>query len=417
MKNPIRFKLSFMMFLYYFSLGLVTPMLTQYLTSENHLGFSGTHAGLISGMQALAVILSPLLGAFITDRMVSAERLLALLQLAAGFILIAFPFVSSFPAVLILFSIYQILFIPCTALTNTITLHHSCDAGHLFGNVRKWGTIGWIVAGQGVFLVSLMVERFDYRFAFCAAGAAALLLGGFAFWGLKSDGQRELLYSSASASGGRGFLAGIKRFIPMEAFRILLKKEILIILLVSVAVKLVDKYYYFGCSPFLRYQGAQEQWIPAIMTLGQLSEVFVLMFLGRLISRYGFKKILLVGVGSELIRFLILMNSRSLGMTLFSFPFHGVAFAFIAGTATIYINRGTDRRSRAGVQHLYGLITGSVGNFLGAAIPGRMIGSASIEEFSGYTLFWMVPAGMAAAASLLVLLLKSAKQEQDRQVV
>ena len=387
-----------MMFLYYFSLGLVKPIITLYLTGEQYLGFSGTKAGLISGMEALAVILSPLLGAFITDKFISAEKLLAVLQLIAGILLLFFPLFRGFWVVLPLFAFYLILFNPGVALTNAITFHNSNDLGHSFGNVRKWGTIGWIVAGLGFGMVGRFIFKISYSDSFRIAGVVAILLALYSLFVLseKSHTQEEV--------------KAPKRLFPIEAFKILLKKEILLITLISVVVKLVDKYYYFGCSPFLNNLGAEDQWIPAIMSIGQISEVIVLIFLGKFISRFGFKRILILGVIMEIFRFILLALSSSLWMTLFAFPFHGLAFAFFFSTAFVYIDSYTDSNSRAGVQHLYALITGATGSFLGAIIPGMVMGTVIFSGENGYKFFWIVPGIMAIGALLLTLFLSPTKK-------
>lgn len=399
LKRNLYYRLCFMMFLYYFSLGLITPILTQYLTGSDYLGFSGSKAGWISAMQALAIIFSPLLGAFVTDRLLSAERLLALLQVLSGVTLILLPFVHNFTAVMVFFTLYLILFNPGIALTNTIALHQCDDLGHRFGNIRKWGTIGWVVAGLWVLLLSSQWSGFDYRVSFYSAGIIAIGLGIFSFLFFTPPKKTPVVEK------------GFARFFPIDAVRFLFRKDIFIILLISIVIKLVDKYYYFGCSPFLSYQGVSEGVIQTVMSIGQVTEVLLLIFLGRLILKFGFKRILICGIIAEVFRFLILAFSPSVFVSILAFPFHGFAFAFFFSTAFIYIDRGTNRKTRAGVQHFYALITGVVGNFFGAAIPGWFVGSGSIEQFEGWMGFWLVPALMSLIVVFIGFLLPKQKIE------
>lgn len=394
------FRLTVMMVFYYFSMGLILPMLSIYLTSSDYLGLSSPQAGLISAMQALAVVVSPLLGVFITDRFISAHRLFALLQILSGLILLFFPFLKSFPVVLIAYALYEMLFLPGTALTNTILFHHLGNRGSGFGVIRLWGTIGWILAGVVMFLVGRFYHAFHYRYCFFGSGLAALFLGFFSFFCLR--GPKELSFSGLRFSEEKKSAKTLwSQLFPLSAFQFILRKEILLILLISVLVKLVDRYYYFGCSPFLTSQGANPNWVSGLMSIGNVSEVLAFIFLGKLLSRFGYRFILFLGILCELLRFLLFAFSPSFLFSTLAFPFHGISFAFFSGTAYIFINEGTDFSSRAGVQHLYALITGITGSFLGCLIPGLVIGGTSMDSYQNYRLFWIIPALLSLLAILL----------------
>ncbi len=402
------FKLSTMMFLYYASLGLITPMISAYLMGD-YLGFSGEQAGFIIGLEALAVIVSPLVGAFITDRWISAEFLLGIFQLLAGAIMLMFPFLTSFSGVLVALVCYNLLFIPGTALTNAITFHHSPNGAKKFGGIRVWGTVGWIFSGWSVLLVSLMMKDFDYRFFFLVSGIMSLGLGLFSMLALRKKTIESALEEEIRDL--QPHFSGWKKIFPMEAFRFVFKKEILLVFFIAVLVKLGDRYYYFGCSPFLESQGISQKWIPALMSLGQISEIFLLVFLGRLIDKIGFKWVLFIGVLAEVFRFTFLATSTSVWTTLLAFPFHGIAFACFSSTVYIYINEGTTRKSRAGVQHLYALTTGTTANFFGAMIPGAVLAnSQTLSQVPSNLVFWTIPGLMALVAASLVFLLPKKKK-------
>lgn len=414
------FRLAVMMSLYYFSMGLIIPMLSIYLTSPQYLGLSSPQAGLISAMQALAVIVSPLIGVFITDRLIHAHHLFALLQILSGLILFFFPFFKIFPVVLFFYALYEMLFLPGTALTNTILFHHLGKKGNGFGAIRLWGTLGWIFAGVVMFVVGKFYRSFNYAYCFFASGIASFFLGLFSFFYLKTPQGEELLergeiasykekrkelLKNKTAEKKKNFASLWSEVFPLSAFKFILRKEILLILLISVLVKLVDRYYYFGGSPFLAYQGADPNWVPGLMAIGNISEVIAFIFLGRLLSRFGYRFILLLGILSELIRFLLFAFSPSFLVSTFAFPFHGISFACFSGTAYIFINEGTDFSSRAGVQHLYALITGITGNFLGCLIPGLVIGATPMESYQNYRFFWLLPAGLSLLAVFLTFFL------------
>lgn len=403
-------KLAGMMFLYYFSMGLITPILTIYLTSSSYLGFSGPQAGFITSLQSLAVIISPIVGAFLTDRLIAAHKLFAIFQFLAGVVLICFPFIKHFYSALFAFALYEMLFVPGTALSNAIAFHHLHTKGDNFGIIRLWGTIGWIVAGFWGFLLGSFFVNYNLHHTFFVSGLCSASLGVFSYCFLGLQGDFKIEHSGNLSSRSSFF----KQIVPIDTFAFVLRKEILLIFIISIFVKLIDKYYYFGCSAYLHYHNIETKSITALMSIGQLSEIICFLMLAKSINRFGYRSILFVGILSEFIRFSFLAFIPSVVGVLLALPFHGISYVCFSGTAYIFINEGTSKSSRAGVQHLYALVTGVAGNFCGSLIPGLIIGKKSIETFQNYTLFWSIPMLLALFSCCLLFLLKS---KQKRQVI
>lgn len=403
-------KLASMMFLYYFSMGLITPILTVYLTSNSYLGLSGPQAGFITSLQSIAVVVSPIIGTFLTDRLISAHKLFALLQFLAGLLLFYFPFIKDFHSALFAFALYEILFVPGTALSNAIAFHHLHTKADNFGVIRLWGTIGWIVAGIWGFIIGHFFASYNLHHTFVVCGICSIILAIFSYLFLGTYNEDSSRENQDRGSG----LSLLKKIIPTDTFKFVLQKEILLIFIISIFIKLIDKYYYFGCCAYLSFYQVKTSSITAIMSIGQISEIICFLFLAKAISRFGYKRILFVGILSEFCRFLLLAFVPSVVGVFMALPFHGISFVCFSGAAYIFINRGTTKSSRGGVQHLYALVTGVAGNFWGSLIPGLIVGSKPIEEFENYTLFWAVPMLLSLFSLALLFLLKA---KEERQVV
>lgn len=153
----VRFRLGLMMFLQYAIWGSWSPVLSDYLI--NRLGFSGTQVGFIYSLLPLATIISPFIGGQVADRYLATQKIIAFLQLLGGLLLIIGSRLTDFTSLAGLMLVYCLIYAPTLALTNSIAFIHLRDREREFGQIRVWGTIGWIVAGlllAGAWLSSLL---------------------------------------------------------------------------------------------------------------------------------------------------------------------------------------------------------------------------------------------------------------------
>ena len=140
----LHFLLSAMMFQEFFVLGATMPIITLYLKSDLH--FSGAQVGIILAATSLSSFVSPLIGACIADRVMSAERLLSLSHCFGAALLYGLSLQTDFVPVVMYHLCYWLVIGPSAALTTAITFHHAPEAVKTFGGIRLWGTLGWIAA-------------------------------------------------------------------------------------------------------------------------------------------------------------------------------------------------------------------------------------------------------------------------------
>ncbi|MCI0353533.1 MAG: M48 family metalloprotease, partial [Acidobacteria bacterium] len=137
-------RLAIMMFLEYLIWGSWLPLLALYLGDV--LGFTGAQIGWIFATQAIASIAGLILGGQLADRILAAEKLLALLQFIGGITMLLLARQTSFGPFFALMLVYQLAYIPTLSLTNSVCFYNVTDAQRDFGRLRLWGTIGWIAA-------------------------------------------------------------------------------------------------------------------------------------------------------------------------------------------------------------------------------------------------------------------------------
>ncbi|MCF7929794.1 MAG: MFS transporter [Spirochaetales bacterium] len=391
-QGRIKLRLSIMFYLHFFAAGATIPIMSLYL--RRSLEFSGGQIGTILAMSALSAFLAPVLAAFVTDRLVSAERMFAFLHLFAAAMMFLFTRQTEFFPALLFYLFYMLAYGPCTALTTSISLHHAPDARRDFGGMRLWGTAGWVSAGWLIGLFWLRYAGGDLRMIMLLSAGVSLLLG---------------LYSMTLP--GSGGTPRRSELVPRAALRILIKPQMLLVVSAAFLVMFVDKYYYFGTAPYLKSLGVSDNAVMPMMSAGQITEIVSLALLGMTLHRFGYLRTLLLGALMETARFAFFTFGQGPVSAVAGICFHGPAFAFFFSAAFVYVNSFSGPESRAGVQQLFSVIYAGLGGIAGNMVAG-MIFDVTVEAGAGYRYFWMAPLGIAllAAGLLLIALVRSRRR-------
>jgi len=393
MHRSIKLRLAIMMFIQYVVMGATWPIMSLYLRES--LGFSGRQTGVVLAMSAAAALVGPVVIASVADRLLSAERLLSVCHIGAACLMALISLETRFAAVALLYLAYNLAIGPTVALTNAIVFHNHPQGNRSFGNIRVWGTIGWITVAWGFGFLWL---RDSGTMALASRLPDALKLSALtslclAFYGLTLPNRRERCQ-------------GPMRIVPVHALRLLLRPQILLIGVVSLLIGIVDRYYYLGMGPYLRQAGFSDAAIMPAMSLGQISEVIAMFGLAVVLQRLGFRKVLLMGILAEAARFAVFALGRSQALIICAIPAHGLAYTFYFTAAYIYLDSHTDRESRTGLHQLFSILTSGI-----AALSANLIGGTCLDWLAGdngagsFRAFWTVPLILSLAAMGLIALL------------
>ncbi len=158
--GSVRVRLSIMMFLQYALWGVWEVNLSVYLGGlESFRTDSGFKINMVFLTMAIANIVAPFVASQLADRYFSTERFLAFSHLVGGgFLLFVSPLrlllplpppwnIQSYDLIFWAMLGHCLLYAPTVALTNSLAFHHLPNGEKDFGAIRRWGTIGWIVAG------------------------------------------------------------------------------------------------------------------------------------------------------------------------------------------------------------------------------------------------------------------------------
>ncbi len=371
----VKMRLGVMMFLQYAIWGAWSPVLSAYL--ENTLGFSGIQIGVIYSLLPLATIISPFIGGQIADRYFSSEKVIAVLQLIGGGLLIYISQLSDYNAMMWTLLLYSLLYAPTLALTNSIAFINMKDSEKEFGQIRVWGTIGWIVAG-------LILS--GWRYLGAAPGADTLLLAGI--FSLILGLQAFTLPHTPPRKDS------VKPWAFVEALKMLKDKNVLVFTIISFVVATELMFYYVLTAPFLVSDviGVSSNSISAVMVIAQAAEILVLAFtLPWALPKYGIRKVLTVGILAWPLRYIIFAIGTPSWLVIASLALHGFCFVFFFAAAFIYFDTIAPKDIRHSAQSFITLVTYGLGNYVGSLFAGWIKSIFTVNGITNWTNVFIVP--------------------------
>lgn len=371
-----RLRLQVMMFLQYFIWGSWAVTLGTYLGQT--LKFEGAQIGLMYGTTAVAAIVSPFFVGMIADRLFSTEKILAILHLLGAALLWYVSTLSTFDSMYVGMLLYSLCYMPTLSLTNSISMSNLKDPAAEFGSVRVLGTLGWIAVGLLLGTLGVDATATPIRIA----AMASLALGAFSL----------LLPHTPPPSAGKAFAA--RDVMGLDALALMKDRSFTVFVIGSFLLCIPLQFYYAFANPFLTEVGMVGA--AGKMTMGQMSEVFFMLFIGVLLRKHGIKTILLVAMLAWAARyFLFAMGDADtkVWMLYGGLLLHGVCYDFFFVSGQIYVDQQAGPKIRAAAQGFIALVTLGLGNFVGSWLSGRIVDAHLLADGThDWNAIWKIPA-------------------------
>ena len=347
----------------------------------------------------VAAIVSPFFLGFVADRYFAPEKILGWLHIFSGCVMLIVPSAVNNPTFfIILLLIYNICYMPTLGLVNTITFHHVENREKHYPLIRVFGTIGWISAGLlisfilGFFSGGIIPEK--TTLPLYTAGVAGLIMGLYSFTLGRTYPQGA--ERKASLRSVIGF--GVLRELGNRSFYVFL---------ISVLILCIPLAFYYNFTQiYLADTGFKN--IAGTQTLGQMSEVFLMLCMPFFFRHLGVKKMLMIAMGSWVLRYSLF----SLGAPDSLWPLivtgiilHGICYDFFFVTAHIYMDQQATPATRGQAQGLFVLISSGLGMLIGAQVAGwvynSFLGSTGSLSPSDWQVFWSFPAVLVFVVVLI----------------
>jgi nucleoside transporter len=400
----IRLRLSIMMFLNYVIWGSWYVTITTYLTNTLH--FTGTQAGAVFGTASIAAIISPFFVGLVADRFFATERVLAALHFLGAILLFLVTRATTFPSVYGLMLIYCLCYFPTIALTNSLLLQHVKNAGQDFPLIRVFGTLGWIAVGL---VISWMaVEKSTGQFLLGAG--FSVVMGLFC------------LILPHTPPPAKGEALNVKKILGLDALVMLKDKSFLTFAIASVLACIPLTFYFSFTNNYLNDVHVQDA--AGKMTLGQASEVIMMLIMPFVLRRMTVKGILVMGLAAWAVRYTLLAyGDAGPGVWMFyvAILLHGICYDFFFMTGQLYTDQQAPPHLRSAAQGFITLLTYGIGMYAGSILSGTALdyfttgtGDNAVRNWQP---FWLSSAAGAAVILLIVIFLFRSRAKIQTEAV
>jgi len=401
LSSSLNVRLSAMMFLQYAIWGAWLPILYPFLMG--HRAFTLEQTGMVLMAGAVGAILGPFIAGQVADRWFATEKFLGISHLLGAGLVWTLADTADYSTFLWMSLIYGLVYSPTLALTNSLAFAHVPDRDRDFGRVRIWGTVGWIAAGiaVGQWLLFHHVDAVDAGRADAFKLSAILggLMGVFCF---------TLPHTPPTA--------GTQKSASLQALGAVRKQPLLTLFLLAVPVSCIHQFYFVHTAQFLSVVQDQASGFidmvnnifgiggGGLMTIGQMSELFVLSMIPVFAKKTSRKTLLAIGLAAYALRMALFMagDTFGLGGILLGVALHGLCFGCFIFVAFMIVDEETSDDIRASAQNLFNLVIIGIGIIVGSKIATGAAGWATTNgELSYPTLFsYPMYASLACLAAL-----------------
>lgn len=403
----LRWRLSVLWVLEWAISGAILTYLPLYFAERNLQGQLGE---LMAVGAALGLWVAPFVVGQVCDRWMATEKYLAIAHFLGGLTLIAMPIIAEvcehdsrfYPLLVTCIALYGIFYFPTVPLASSLTFRHLDDPERQFGSVRVWGTVGWMLAGLGLScwlgqtaLVEWLMAEFPSwagtiqdlrgRLGWLPAPASAdsFHMGAILSFALSSF--CIFLPSTPPMRGKRGKIA------PLQTLWMFRSRSFTLMIVISVLLGTVVTFYSLAAPSLLERSGIEANWVPAVMTIGQISEYPALLLLPFFLNRFGLKTTFGIGMAAWLLRYAIFSLEPSLWLVLTAVGFHGICHVFIVIVIQLFIDAQARADLRASAQNLFAFLTMGIATPVGFWVGGKLVQQFRTEQGVDYGLFFLIP--------------------------
>ncbi|WP_237261114.1 MFS transporter [Thiomicrorhabdus immobilis] len=339
-------RLSLHYFLYFAVLGTTIPYMGLYLQS---LSFSAIEIGQLLGIMMFTKVIAPNIWGWLADKSGRSIFWVRLATAMAALAAMGLLFFESYWAVFLTLLIFSFFWHSSLPQFESYTFKCLGDDKHRYGQIRLWGSIGFIVA---VVAIGWQIELFSVAWLPVDLLFILLVVWGSSF--LVKDGKR--IHEEGI---GHDFITILKR------------PEVASLLIVSFLVQLSHGVYYAFYTIQLSALGYDKTTISLLWALGVLAEIGVFFWMSQLFRNYTVRFLILLSIVLTVLRWLLIGSlADSVFWMLFAQLLHAASFGLFHASAIYLIDSYFKGKNHGKGQAIFAASSHGLGGALGMLLAG-----------------------------------------------
>lgn len=332
---------------YYSVLGAMLPYFALWLAGRD---FTPVQIGIVLGVHGGMRLFMPVFWGWVADRSGRRAHLIRLATLASLLIFLAAPFSHSFVAMLLLIIVFALAWNATMPQFEALTLSHIAVTGGDYSRIRLWGSIGFVmvVVGLGQLFDLISLEWLPW-----------IMLAFMAWMSLTA----WLIPDAPSHPAQQPQSIGLWQT---------LRRPVVIALLAVCCLSQMSFAPYYGFfSLYLEYHGYPKSITGLLWAFGVVVEIWVFLYTGRLIQRYGGHIMMTLALASTALRWgLLPITIEFMPGLLLLQALHLSSFGIFHACAIHFLQRLFPAQLQGRGQALYVAMGFGLGGSLGALLSG-----------------------------------------------
>ena len=260
-------------FFYFTTIGIIVPYWGLYL---KYLGFSAMQIGELMAILLVTKVIAPNVWAAVADRAaIKHGSALGILRFATGMTLLSYllmTFANQYWSIAIGMFAFCVFWNACLPQMEAATLNQLDNKREKYGEIRLWGSIGFIVT---VMIVGAVIDFGGPQLVFPAGAVSMLAMFLSSFWLVHRANRQQLLAVVD--------LEHMQKKVPLKE---LLNKRVILLLMLCFFMQMSHSPFYTFYSIYLESYGYSKFHIGILWSSGVVFEIFVFLVGYRLLRKY-----------------------------------------------------------------------------------------------------------------------------------
>ncbi len=334
-------------FFYYATVGAFLPFWGPYLAAR---GFTPAQMGLAFGLMGVTRSIMPLVWGWWADHSSSRVRLIRWASVLSFLIFICIPFASDIFWIGALMVSYTLFWHALLPQFEVVALNHLSLSGADYSRVRLWGSVGFVAAvlGLGPVLDHLGMLPLPWLVSIFWVGMVVLA------WRVP-----DAIVAEPEAQS------------KVSLWTVLRRQDVLALLAVCLCSQLSFAPYYNFFTLFLEKHGYSRSFAGFLWALGVIAEIGLFMVMGKVILRFGARRLMIVILAATALRWLLTAVAvDSLWILLMAQLSHAMTFGAYHAVAMDYVQRLFPSSLQGRGQAVYNGVAYGIGGSVGSLSSG-----------------------------------------------